>query len=84
MVTAARYLGVTVEQALEAYGVYFVRHVADEVRHGGHSGMRTHACFGERKSDPLGTTVNNNNNNKRPLTPKSMPPAGDEHAKLKT
>ena len=32
-------------------------------------------------------TVNalqNNNNNKRPLTPKSMPPAGDEHAKLKT
>ena len=27
---------------------------------------------------------NNNNNNKRPLTPKSMPPAGDEHAKLKT
>ena len=22
----------------------------------------------------------NNNNNKRPLTPKSMPPAGDEHA----
>ena len=24
------------------------------------------------------------NNNKRPLTPKSMPPAGDEHAKLKT
>ena len=28
--------------------------------------------------------VINNNNNKRPLTPKSMPPAGDEHAKLKT
>ena len=27
---------------------------------------------------------NNNNINKRPLTPKSMPPAGDEHAKLKT
>ena len=27
---------------------------------------------------------NNNNNNKRPLTPKSMPPVGDEHAKLKT
>ena len=26
----------------------------------------------------------NNNNNKRSLTPKSMPPAGDEHAKLKT
>ena len=26
----------------------------------------------------------NNNNNKRPLTPKSMPPAGDGHAKLKT
>ena len=26
----------------------------------------------------------NNNNNKRPLTPKSMPPAGDEHTKLKT
>ena len=25
-----------------------------------------------------------NNNNNRPLTPKSMPPAGDEHAKLKT
>ena len=24
------------------------------------------------------------NNHKRPLTPKSMPPAGDEHAKLKT
>ena len=23
----------------------------------------------------------NNNNNKRPLTPKSMPPAGDKHAK---
>ena len=29
-------------------------------------------------------SYNNNNNNKRPLTPKSMPPAGDEHAKLKT
>ena len=28
--------------------------------------------------------VLDNNNNKRPLTPKSMPPAGDEHAKLKT
>ena len=26
----------------------------------------------------------NHNNNKRPLTPKSMPPTGDEHAKLKT
>ena len=26
----------------------------------------------------------NNNHNKRPLTPKSMPPAGDEYAKLKT
>ena len=37
---------------------------------------------------PLGelrvVSSNNNNNNKRPLTPKSMPPAGDEHAKLKT
>ena len=32
----------------------------------------------------LTTADNNNNNNKRPLTPKSMPPAGDEHAKLKT
>ena len=32
-----------------------------------------------------GTNTNKNkNNNKRPLTPKSMPPAGDEHAKLKT
>ena len=30
------------------------------------------------------TVHSNNNNNKRPLTPKSMPPAGDEHAKLKT
>ena len=30
------------------------------------------------------TGINNNNNSKRPLTPKSMPPAGDEHAKLKT
>ena len=28
--------------------------------------------------------INNNNNNKRPLTPKSKPPAGDEHTKLKT
>ena len=28
--------------------------------------------------------VDSNNKNKRPLTPKSMPPAGDEHAKLKT
>ena len=28
--------------------------------------------------------LSNNNNNKRPLTPKSRPPAGDEHAKLKT
>ena len=28
--------------------------------------------------------LNNTTNNKRPLTPKSMPPAGDEHAKLKT
>ena len=28
--------------------------------------------------------VRNNNNNKRPLTLKSMPPAGDKHAKLKT
>ena len=27
---------------------------------------------------------NSNNNNKRPLTPKSMPPAGDEHTKIKT
>ena len=27
--------------------------------------------------------ADDNNNNKRPLTPKSMPPAGDEHAKLK-
>ena len=26
----------------------------------------------------------NNTNDKRPLSPKSMPPAGDEHAKLKT
>ena len=25
-----------------------------------------------------------NNNNKRPFTPKSMAPTGDEHAKLKT
>ena len=31
-----------------------------------------------------GCHYSNNNNNKRPLTPKSMPPAGDEHAKLKT
>ena len=31
-------------------------------------------------SDPRGY----NDNNKRPLTPKSMPPASDEHAKLKT
>ena len=30
------------------------------------------------------TGVKTINNNKRPLTPKSMPPAGDEHAKLKT
>ena len=29
-------------------------------------------------------TFTYNNNNKSPLTPKSMPPAGDEHAKLKT
>ena len=28
--------------------------------------------------------VSNNNINKRPLIPKSMPPTGDEHAKLKT
>ena len=26
----------------------------------------------------------NTSNNKRPLTPKCMPPTGDEHAKLKT
>ena len=26
---------------------------------------------------------NNNNNNKRPLAPKSMPPTGDKHAKLR-
>ena len=26
--------------------------------------------------------ISNNNNNKRPLTPKSMPPAGDEHQPL--
>ena len=32
----------------------------------------------------LASKRHNNNNNKRPLTPKSMPPAGDEHAKLKT
>ena len=31
-----------------------------------------------------GLNTSYNNNNKRPLTPKSMPPAGDEHAKLKT
>ena len=34
--------------------------------------------------DAILVWVCNNNNNKRPLTPKSMPPAGDEHAKLKT
>ena len=28
--------------------------------------------------------LSHNHNNKRPLTPKSMPPASDEHAKLKT
>ena len=33
---------------------------------------------------PRTEQASNNNNNKRPLTPKSMPPAGDEHAKLKT
>ena len=33
---------------------------------------------------PCSGVASNNNNNKRPLTPKSMPPAGDEHAKLKT
>ena len=32
----------------------------------------------------LGDPVIIMNNNKRPLTPKSMPPASDEHAKLKT
>ena len=34
--------------------------------------------MGDRKTK---VNSNNNNNNKRPLTPKSMPPAGDEHAK---
>ena len=34
--------------------------------------------------DAVRTTYSNNTNNKRPLTPKSMPPTGDELAKLKT
>ena len=36
------------------------------------------------KANGRSNVLCNNNNNKRPLTPKSMPPAGDEHAKLKT
>ena len=32
---------------------------------------------------PGNLVLQNNNNNKRPLTPKSMPPTGDKHAKLK-
>ena len=32
VITGARILGVTVEQALEAYGVYFVKYTADQVR----------------------------------------------------
>ena len=39
--------------------------------------------FNVEKGQHVFTAVNNNNNNKRPLTPKSMPPTGDEHAKLK-
>ena len=31
------------------------------------------------KADCFGEFHSSNNNNKRPLTPKSMPPAGDEH-----
>ena len=38
----------------------------------------------QRPPHDLTTVPLINNNNKRPLTPKSMPPAGDEQAKLKT
>ena len=45
----------------------------------------SHACKYTFTRGSLSHTINNNNNNnKRPLTPKSMPLAGDEHAKLKT
>ena len=41
--------------------------------------------LGPHKGIPSGEArQNNKNNNKRPLTPKSMSPTGDEHAKLKT
>ena len=42
-----------------------------------------HVCVGGGGDwdDPIIINVSNSNN-KRPLTPKSMPPAGDEHAKL--
>ena len=36
-----------------------------------------------RSASPF-TATTTTTNNKRPLTPKSMPPAGDEHAKLNT
>ena len=36
------------------------------------------------KSMRIQLVVNKKINNKRPLIPKSMPPASDEHAKLKT
>ena len=39
------------------------------------------AYFSQHVLDAI-CTFSFNNNNKRPLTPKSMPPAGDEHAKL--
>ena len=46
---------------------------------------KTNLCWGlGNRYTPAGELELNNYNNKRPLTPKSMPPAGDEHAKLKT
>ena len=42
------------------------------------SGLGLSRCLGP------GECLHSFNNNKRPLTPKSMPPTGDEHVKLKT
>ena len=50
------------------------------------TGAEVRSASAIQPSDPQENSADggDNNNNKRPLTPKSMPPAGDEHAKLKT
>ena len=54
--------------------------VLGQIQARSHMGIPT----GESWPGHIGQYNNKKKNSKRPLTPKSMPPAGDEHAKLKT